>query len=214
MDYGLQQPTEFDSAHQRIRHAAAHRRDFLTADGLEVSADAMARMEAEGALVRVATGIYLGATVARHPLCEAAAWAVRHPRAAICLYTAATYYELTDAFPRGIWLAIPRGASVPRSRSADLRVIQSAPRLLDVVGAEVNGLDRLVVHGATVTVTGLDRTVLDLWRFPDLVPREHALVALGRRVRAPDFRAPRFARLARRLRVWRQIEPVLQGATL
>jgi hypothetical protein len=62
-----------------------------------------------------------------------------------------------------------------------------------------------------VRLTGPDRTVIDLWRFPRLVAREHALAALRRRVAAPDFRVPDFARLARHLEAWARIEPVLEG---
>ena len=53
--------------------------------------------------------------------------------------------------------------------------------------------------------------MIDLWRYPRLVAREHALAALRRRVAAPDFSVPAFARLAKHLEAWARIEPVLEG---
>ena len=92
-----------------------------------------------------------------------------------------------------------------------VRVVQTAPRWVDPGEDEENGIVHLPVHGVDVRITGPDRTVIDLWHYPSLISGEHALVALRRRSRAPDFRIPAFARLAERIGVWKRIQPVLQG---
>jgi hypothetical protein len=174
----------------------------------------MARMEKEGILHRVVPGVYVGARHKRHPLIEPAAWTLRHPKAVACLLTAAVYHDLTDAFARGTWLFIPKGASPPRSRVATLNVVQTAPRLIDPKQDRNNGIVKLPVHGVELRLTGPDRTTLDLWRYPRKVSHEYALDALRRRTRASDFHMPSFARLARRLRIWWRLEPIVQGLIL
>ena len=128
-----------------------------------------------------------------------------------CLLTAAVHHGLTDAFTRGTWLFVPKGTTVPRSRNIALNVVQTAPRFIDRDLDEENGILHLEVHGVTLRLTNPDRTVLDLWKYPRRVASEHALTALRRRVDAPDFRRPVFARLGRRIGAWSRVEQVVLG---
>lgn len=201
------------SEHQTIRDAAAGD-VLLRAESLGVSASAMARMEVEGSIERLAPGIYLGALAPRRALSEAAAWSLRYPTVVAGLVTAAVHHDLTDAFSGGTWLLAAKGSSFPRSRSFPLEVVQVAPWLVDPTLDEVNGVDTVAVHGAVLRITGPDRTVLDMWRYPRRIPSEHALQALRSRVAAPGFELPTFSRLARRLGAWSHIEQVLQGLLL
>lgn len=205
-------PTE-TSEHQTIRAAAAGD-VLLHAESLGVSAPAMSRMVAEGSIERLAPGIYLGAQAPRHALSEAAAWTVRYSAVVAGLVTAAVHHDLTDAFTGGTWLLAPKGSSFPRSRSFPIEVVQVAPWLIDPAQDEDNGVDTVTVHGTTVRVTGPDRTVIDLWRYPRRIPSEHALHALRRRIAAPAFDLPAFSRLARRLGAWSRVDQVLQGMLL
>ncbi len=126
------------------------------------------------------------------------------------MMTAAAHHDLTDGFEQGTWLFVPKGASPPRSSVSTVRTLVLAPGLLVGDDAEL-GIETVVVHRAPIRVTGPDRTVLDFWRYPKVIAREHALAALRRRSRSKGFRVPAFARLARRLGVWKVVEPVLQG---
>lgn len=202
-----------DTEHQTIRDAAADD-TLLWAERLGVSSPAMARIEAEGTIERLAPGVYLGAHLPRQALSEAAAWTLRHPPVVAGLLTAAIHHGLTDAFAGGTWLLSPKGASIPRSRTFPLQVVQVAPWLVDPACDDDNGIDTVMVHGTPVRVTGRSRTVLDLWRYPRRVSAEHALHALRRLVVEPSFALPSFARLARRVGPWPRIEPVLQGMLL
>lgn len=202
------------SEHNRIRDAASDTRDFLRAEALGVSVEAMSRMEVEGVVTRIAPAIYLGAEVTQHPLAETAGWTLRYPDAVAGLLTAAVHFDLTNAFARGIWLFVSKGTTVPRSRTATLQVVQTSPRFIDGEQDSDNGIDRLLVHGVQLRITNRDRTVIDLSRYPRRIPREYALVALKRWVSSADFQMPRFARLAKRLGAWRSIEPIVQGLVL
>lgn len=202
------------SEHEAIRMGAASSARLLTAEALDVHPSAMARLEHEGVVRRVIPGVYVGAQHATHKLIEAAAWTLKHPQAVVALLTAAVYYDLTDAFARGTWLFVPLGASPPRSRIASVHVVQTAPRFVDPEHDAENDIATLPVHGVDVRLTGPDRTVIDLWRYPRRIPREYALDALRRRVGAGGFEMPTFARLATSLGVWGRIEPVAQGLVM
>ena len=193
-----------------LQHAAREDHLIRAAD-LELPPYTLVHAEKAGLLERVCPGVYLGSKIPRHPLAEVAGWTLRQPAAVGGLLTAAVYHHLTDAFEGRTWLFVPIGASPPRSRMATLRVIQTAPAWVDPTCDAENGIQHLRVHGVEVRITGPDRTVLDLWRFPKHIPEEYALDALRRRCRAPDFHTPTFARLAQRLGIWRRIQPVLQG---
>ena len=198
-------------APRTIVHEAARHDQLLRADALGVPGHALVRAEAAGELVRVVPGIYLGASWPRSTLTEAAAWTLRYPAAVAGLLTAAVHHGLTDAFEQATWLCVPIGTSVPRSRTTPIHPVQVTPRWLTPEADAENGIARFEAHGVVVRVTGPDRTVIDLWRYPRLVAREHALAALRRRVAAPDFSVPAFARLAKHLEAWARIEPVLEG---
>lgn len=196
-----------------IQTLAASDRLLQPAD-VDGSPAALAHAERRSLVTRLAPGVYLGADHPEHPLSEAAAWSLRHPRAVACLFTAAVHHDLVTAFARGTWLFVPWGASRPRSRTATVHAIQLRERLLDPATDDDNGVQTLRIHGVDLRITGPDRTVVDLFRHRRHVPIEHALTALQRRASASDFRVPTFARLARRVGVWSRIEGVVQGLML
>ena len=199
------------SPREAIRLAAASSDRLFRAGDLDVPGYALAQAEHAGLIERIVPGVYLGPGWPRQRLTEAAAWILRHPNAVAGLLTAAVHHELTDAFERGTWLLVPHGTSPPRSHTSGVHVVQVAPWMVDPGDDAANGIVHATAHGVTVRVTGPDRTVLDLWRYPQLVSGEHALVALRRRVSAPGFNVPAFARLARRLGAWSKVEQTLQG---
>ena len=204
---------EAPSTREMIRRLAAENRLLRPAD-LEGPSSALAKAEKRGVLYRVIPGVYIGVEHRRHPLIEAAAWTLRHPRVVACLLTAAVYQKLTDAFERGTWLFVPEGSTPPRSRTTGLHVVQLVERLIDPALDEQNGIITVPVHGVNLRLTGPDRTVLDLLRYRRKVSVEHALEALRRRVSAPDFKFSTFARLASNVGVWSHVEPILQGLVL
>jgi predicted transcriptional regulator of viral defense system len=168
-------------------------------------------MHESGVLERVVPGVYISASCAKSPLLESAGWTIRFPTAVVGLLSAASYYQLTDAFHRGVWLLVPKGSTVPRSRTAAVQAVQIRPQWVNPASDAENGITHIVTHGIDLRITTPERTVLDLWKYPRRVASEHALTALRRLTQSPDFSLPRFARLGRRLGGWARIEPVLQG---
>lgn len=189
---------------------AKKQRALLRASDLGVPAYALVHAEAGGAIERVVQGVYLPSGARRELLTEAAAWCLRQPASVCAMLTAAAHHDLTDAFEQGTWLFVPKGASPPRSSVSVVRTMVLSPLLLVGDDAEL-GIETVVVHRVPMRITGADRTVLDLWRYPKVVAREHALAALRRHTRRKGFRLPVFARIAKRIGVWKTVEPVLQG---
>jgi predicted transcriptional regulator of viral defense system len=88
-----------------------------TAARAGLSRSALYRRARVGRLDRIARGIYLPAET------SAADWdqieaATRRPDATICLVSALAQYDLTDAIPAALDVAIPRGSRTPASTGA------------------------------------------------------------------------------------------------
>jgi Transcriptional regulator, AbiEi antitoxin len=71
-----------------------------------IAASTISRMEREGAVVRLARGLYQlpdASIDAHHTLAEAAKLV---PKGVICLTSALAFHELTDQVPAKVWIAI------------------------------------------------------------------------------------------------------------
>jgi hypothetical protein len=204
----LARPT---TQHDIVRAAASASDTLLTAEGLGVTPGAMSRMEMEGVVERVVPGVYIGAHQ-KSPLTPAAGWCLRRPDAVVGLLTAASHYGYVDAHPRGTWLFVPKGTSPPRSKTAPVQVLQTM-HYIDPAEDQETGIERPIVHGVKVRMTGRDRTVLDLWRHRRRISIEHAHAALRRHVAHRSFDLARFRALAERLGVWNKLATAV-GALL
>lgn len=94
--------------------------DTLTpkqAERLGMSKSGLYRAAQDGRFERIARGIYrdAGAPAADWDWIEAA---TRRPDATICLTSALAHYDLTDAIPRALDIALPRGSRIPSSEAA------------------------------------------------------------------------------------------------
>lgn len=88
-----------------------------TAGRAGMSRSGLYRAARDGRLERIARGLYVPADA------PAADWdwievAARRPDATICLGSALAHYELTDAIPAALDVAIPRGSRIPASTGA------------------------------------------------------------------------------------------------
>lgn len=83
-----------------------------SAERAGINRSGLYRRARAGEWERIARGLYLptGAPAADWDQIEAS---VRRPEATICLVSALAYYDLTDAIPATLDVAIPRGARAP-----------------------------------------------------------------------------------------------------
>lgn len=168
---------------------------------------ALTRLVRQGALTRIARGLY---ALPDRPVSEhtALAEAVRkHPRAIVCLLSALRFHNLTTQAPIEVWLAIPNKARTPRIDYPPLRIVRFSDPLLAA------GVEQHLIEGVPVSITGVARTVADCFKYRNKIGLDVALEALreawsGKRVRMDELW--QFAKLCRVSNVMR---PYLESLT-
>lgn len=165
----------------------------------------LTRMTRSGALEKVGPGRYRlprrTRTTEHHDLAVATA-AV--PRSVICLISALRFHDIGTQLPSEVWLAVPRGARVPRVTAPPLRVVNVATAVFDL------GIEEHRVERQTVRVYSLARTVADCFRFRNKVGLDVALEALTEARRSKRLRIDELNRLAKHLRVKRVMQPYIE----
>jgi predicted transcriptional regulator of viral defense system len=143
-----------------------------TAGGAGLSRSALYRGARAGRLDRIARGIYLpaDASPADWDLLEAA---TRRADAAICLISALVHYDLTDAIPAALDVAIPRGSRTPASTGA------IAWHQFDRATFEI-GREEMTIPGTeqTIGIYSPERSIADAFRLRSEIGYELARDAL------------------------------------
>lgn len=133
-----------------------------------LSRSALYRGVKSGSWERVARGIYLpaDAPAADWDLLEAA---TRRADATVCLLSALAHYDLTDAIPEALDVAIPRGARKPATAAA-IRWHQFDKDTFDL------GRDEMVIAGTeqSIGIYSAERTLADCFRLRSAVGYEVA----------------------------------------
>lgn len=176
-----------------------------TAGEAGMSRRALYRAVREGRYERVARGIYVpaGAAAADWDWLEAAA---RRPDATICLTSALAHHDLTDAIPRALDVAIPRGARIPASTtSIAWHSFDRATFDLGHDEVEIPGTD------STIRLYSPERSIVDAFRLRSDIGYELARDALKEWLRRGGKPA-RLVDIATRLP--RAKQPVLQALDL
>ena len=174
---------------------------------LGLSRVTLTRLVRQGALTRVARGLYAlpNRSISEHTaLAEVAR---KHPQAIVCLLSALRFHELTTQSPFEVWLAIPNKARAPRIDYPPLRIVRFSIPLL------AEGVEEHSIDGVPVRITNVARTVADCFKYRNKIGLDVALEALreawkGRRVGMDELW--RYARLCRVANVMR---PYLESLT-
>ena len=173
-----------------------------TAGQAGLSRSALYRGARAGRLDRIARGIYLPAEA------SAADWdqieaATRRPDATICLISALAHYDLTDAIPAALDVAIPRGSRTPASTGA------IAWHQFDRATFEI-GREQITIPGSdqTIGIYSPERSLADAFRLRGEVGYELARDALREWLRRGGKPA-RLIEIASRLP--RAKSPILQA---
>src|SRR5919109_1800836 len=138
-----------------------------------VHTSTLTRLTRSGALEKVGPGRYRLAKdqprTEHHDLVVAAS-AV--PRAVVCLLSALRFHDVGTQLPSEVWIAVPRGARVPRLMAPPLHVVNISPAVFEL-GIEEHRIERQIVR-----VYSLERTVADCFRFRNQIGLDVALEAL------------------------------------
>lgn len=129
---------------------------------------ALYRAHAEGRLERISRGVYLPADAPAMDWDQVEA-ATRRPEATICLLSALAHYDLTDAIPDALDVAIPRGMRAPVTEGA-IRW-----RRFDAATFEL-GRDKILIPGSSqhIGLYSAERTIVDCFRLRSVVGYEVA----------------------------------------
>lgn len=185
-------------------HAPARSRELA---GIGVTATAISRAVAEGAVVRIGRGLYQlpdSEPVLHSALIEIAK---RAPKAVICLTSALSFHQLTDQLPRKIWIAVGAKDWAPKIDYPQIRVVRFREPYL------TNGLEGHNIHGVDVRVYSIPKSIADAFRNPKLVDRSVAIEAMKSALNKRKATPGQLAAVAQQNGAWNQMRPYLEALT-
>ena len=175
--------------------------------GARVTASTVSRLEREGAIIRLARGLYQlpdASIDAHHTLAEVAKLA---PKGVICLTSALAFHELTDQIPAKVWIAIGPKAWRPKFRYPPARFAHFPSNHLRT------GIERHVIDGVEVPIFGVAKTIADLFRYRRTIGINIALEGLREALRKRKATPAQIAKFAVDARVWKTMEPYVSALT-
>lgn len=167
----------------------------------------LTRLVRQGALTRVARGLYAlpNRSISEHTaLAEVAR---KHPQAIVCLLSALRFHELTTQSPFEVWLAIPNKARAPKLDYPPLRIVRFSGPLL------AEGVEEHPIDGVPVRITSVAKTVADCFKFRNKIGLDVALEALQESWRAKRVSTDELWRYAELCRVANVMHPYLESIT-
>jgi predicted transcriptional regulator of viral defense system len=171
---------------------------------LGVTRKRLSSLVASGELLRTARGLYLSPELAiteHHSLAEAAK---RFPQAVICLLSALQFHELSLEMPHQIWIALPKGARIPRPKDMSLRVMRfSEPAFSE-------GIETHRIEGVEVKIYSPAKTVADCFKFRNKITTAVAYEALQNAWKENMATAAQLVRSAKTCRVYNVMRPYLE----
>ncbi|NUN52382.1 MAG: type IV toxin-antitoxin system AbiEi family antitoxin domain-containing protein [Planctomycetaceae bacterium] len=184
------------------------RNRLLRAGALEsrgIPRAALARLQAAGRIVRIARGVYARAGAPPGTHRDLAVAAARVPAGVVCLLSALRFHGIGTQDPFEVWLALGRGATVPRLPEVPLRILRFAPPLL------VEGVQVHVIEGVSVRISTPARTVVDAFKFRGKVGIDVAVEALREGWNDRRFTAEELRTHAVACRMERVMRPYLES---
>lgn len=165
----------------------------------------LARLVAEGLVLRQARGVYVAARhapTAEHTLAHVAK---RVPAGIFCLLTALRFHGLTTQSPAEVWIALPETARRPRLDYPRLHVARFSGEAL------TQGVEEHRAEGVPLRIYTPAKTVADCFKYRNKIGIDVAVEALRDFSRKYRGRATELARFARICRVSRVMQPYLDA---
>lgn len=175
----------------------------LTAHG--ISRHYLARLVAEGTLLRVGRGLYMlpdAPITENHTFAEASK---RVPNAVVCLLSALRFHELTTQSPFQVWLAIENKAWQPQVEGLALRFVYFSGNAFQA------GIDTHLIEGVTVQIYNPAKTVCDCFKYRHKIGLDVAIEALRDGLYTRKCTVADLWRYAGICRVQRVMQPYLEA---
>jgi predicted transcriptional regulator of viral defense system len=170
-----------------------------------VASETVARLVREGAVTRVARGLYQLAEAvpdARRSFAEASALV---PKGVICLISALQFHELTLQMPSVVWIAIDRTGWKPKVEYPPIRFVRFSSRALR------EGVKRHLIEGIEVPIFEPAKTIVDCFRYRNKIGLDIALEGLREGLRTKRATPDQLWEFARTARVWSVIRPYVEA---
>lgn len=196
-----------DTEIDRLRHLSETMGAFRLADAraLGIHPETVYRRVRAGHLERVGRGLYRAADamVTEHHGLVLAAMAV--PNGVVCLLSALSFHGLTTQLPFEVWMALDRRAAAPRVPAVQLRVMRFSAAAL------TTGIEAHEFEGVRVRVYSAAKTVVDCFRYRNLVGIDVAIEALRDCLAQGKSSPDELWELAERCRIGSVMRPYIEA---
>ena len=172
---------------------------------LGVHSRALRRLVEEGAVERIARGLYRVASAEPTENYTHAAVCARVPHGIVCLLTALRIHDLGTQMPGQVWIAIPHKARAPRLPELPVRVVRFSGVSLRY------GVVETTFEGVPARITTPARTVVDCFRFRNVVGLDVAIEALRDALYDRKATVGQIWRAAQTCRAQSVVRPVLEA---
>lgn len=156
-------------------------------------------------LVRVGRGLYCHPefpNTERHSFVEVSKVV---PEGVVCLLSALNLYDIGTQMPWEIWVAIPRGNRIPKTRRTRFRAVTMMNDNYRL------GIVEFFFEGVSVRAYSLEKTIIDCFRLRRLVGHDVGVEALREAISKGKINPSELLALANKLRARRLIEPYLEA---
>ena len=170
-----------------------------------VGAETVARLVREGAVIRVARGLYQLADAmpdTQRSFAEASALV---PKGVICLTSALQFHELTLQMPSAVWIAIDRTGWKPKVEYPPIRFVRFSGHAL------AGGVKRHLIEGIEVPIFEPAKTIVDCFRYRNKIGLDIALEGLREGLRGRRVTPDQLWEFARTARVWSVMRPYVEA---
>ena len=172
---------------------------------LGVHSRSLRRLVEEGAVERIARGLYRVASAEPTENYTHAAVCARVPHGIVCLLTALRIHDLGTQMPGQVWIAIPHKARAPRLPELPVRVVRFSGVSLRY------GVVETTFEGVPARITTPARTVVDCFRFRNVVGIDVAIEALRDALYDRKATVGQIWRAAQTCRAQSVVRPVLEA---
>lgn len=176
-------------------------------DEAGITAATVSRLKQDGAIVRLARGLYQLADVdldQQHTLAEVAKLI---PKGVVCLTSALAFHGLTDQLPARVWVALGKKDWRPRIAYPPVRIVRFPPELL------ATDVEHHAIEDIPVPIFGVAKTIADLFRYRRTVGEAVAVEGLREALRQRKATPAEIARFAEQARIWKVMQPYLTTLT-
>ncbi len=172
-----------------------------------ITAATVSRLERDGAIVRLARGLYQLADASldqQHSLAEVAKLI---PKGVVCLTSALAFHGLTDQLPARVWVALGKKDWRPRLAYPPVRIVRFPSELRSA------GVEHHAIEGIRVPIFGVAKTIADLFRYRHTVGEAIAVEGLREALSQRKATPAEIARFAEQARIWKVMQPYLTTLT-